>query len=269
MECLKCGHVVTYPAPSASELTQIYEKNYRYDIHRLIEDEKTWRSRQLASLLNKVLPVGANKSVFEIGAMQGIFLGVLKQLGWSTSGIELDPASVKIASDKGINLRQSSITDWLTLGVKSEYDLVVLSHTLEHLTDLSSALAGIHSALKPNGHVALIVPNCRSTLVKVFGKCWGWWQVPIHLNHFSTVSLEYLCSEAGFTKTYTASVGGDSLMLLSSAMLLLKIAPGIKTNNTESVSKLTSAVIKLFSASMRYWRCIGNDELIFIGQKRA
>jgi SAM-dependent methyltransferase len=66
----------------------------------------------------------------------------------------------------------------------SEFDLVLMSHVLEHVDDVVATLDEIHRILKPGGSLVIQVPYFRS--VDAFTD-------PTHQHFFTARSLDYAC----------------------------------------------------------------------------
>jgi len=73
------------------------------------------------------------------------------------------------------------------------FDLVILSHTLEHLIDFD-VLDDLGKLLSPNGYIYVEVPNA-SRYLKDRRLTPGYYLDRLHINHFSTHSLLYLMSK--------------------------------------------------------------------------
>lgn len=69
-------------------------------------------------------------------------------------------------------------------------DLIILSHTLEHIPDPLQLLKQLRSKLKPNGNLICLVPNS--------GVVWSDVTVFEHIHHFTPSSLINLFTLAGF-----------------------------------------------------------------------
>ena len=76
------------------------------------------------------------------------------------------------------------------------FDVVVLSHVLEHIVDVQAAVAGLRALVKPGGLVYIEVPDAaryHEHLVAPFHDF-----NTEHINHFSGRLLERLLADAGF-----------------------------------------------------------------------
>ncbi len=255
LRCAGCDNIFVSPMPTPKELNRIYGKSYSYDVHLLIEREKLYRTAHTASYIKS-----RNKGkgeVIEIGSMFGHLLEALGKLGVKASGIELDKRAVAIGQKKGVNLKQSSLEAFLKTS-KKRYSTVVMSHVLEHILDPAARLEDIKKLITGNGRLILIVPNSSAFTAKLSGKYWGYWQVPVHVNHFNRRSLTTLLERSGFTVVDTRFRGGDSLLFLSTIANLA----GATGDGEISLSGPKKAIIKLFSAITKYWYRVGNDDLI-------
>src|SRR5213079_3263654 len=87
-------------------------------------------------------------------------------------------------------------------------------HVLEHLLEPDEVLKKLQTILEPDGKIIISVPNTQSFCVNLFGSRWGWWQVPVHVNHFNISAMEQLAKKCGYKIECTRIKGGDSLMIL-------------------------------------------------------
>ncbi len=79
-----------------------------------------------------------------------------------------------------------------------EYDVVSLSHCLEHTRDPRAELAAAHVALAPGGLLLIEVPDPESILRKLFRSRWLPYFQPQHQHLLSARNLTVLLGEAGF-----------------------------------------------------------------------
>lgn len=144
-------------------------------------------------------PMGAR--ILEIGCATGeLAAAVRSQLPISQyEGIELSPAG-DIARPHLNQLHTSPLPELLrTKSIKGEFDLIIMSHVLEHLVDPGAELSAMRDVLSPKGVIFLEVPNR--------GGARG---LPIddnrsHLHFFCATSLTRLVSNYGLEALATAT----------------------------------------------------------------
>jgi SAM-dependent methyltransferase len=163
--------------------------------------------------------------VLDIGCGSGFYLQQLQQLGWDVYGVEPNPAAAAAAVEllgvpvERIQVQSADEADW----PPGHFDLITLSHVLEHLADPRRALSDIHRWLARAGRVRIWVPNVDSLEARLFGKLWFALDVPRHLVHYSPATISRMLSLTGFkvqrlVPEYQASSLSGSLSHLLDAM---------------------------------------------------
>ena len=77
------------------------------------------------------------------------------------------------------------------------FDLVVIWHVLEHLSDPVATVHQAAAMLRPGGVLALAVPNFSSRQARWFGADWFHLDLPRHLWHFRADDLRQICQPQG------------------------------------------------------------------------
>jgi SAM-dependent methyltransferase len=107
------------------------------------------------------------------------------------------------------------------------YDVVSMSHYLEHTIDPRAELAAAYTTLQPGGVLLIELPDPDSPWLSVLGRFWMPWFQPQHLHLLSTIQLAALLREAGFQpvqwETGAAHQGSD--LILSAYTFLRWLAP--------------------------------------------
>ena len=83
------------------------------------------------------------------------------------------------------------------------YDVVSMSHYLEHTRDPRAELAAAREALAPGGLLLIEVPDPAFVLGTVLGRLWLPWFQPQHQHLLSVENLTRLLGEAGFSLVVT------------------------------------------------------------------
>ncbi len=260
MHCSKCDHYFTNPVFTEKELNDIYSNAYSYDAHSLIKKEKQMRARKYAEYIANLDNVS---SALEVGCMHGLLLTELQSLGLSVSGVELDPEAAQYCRNHGLEVVQSSIEDHLK-HAQSKDDVIIMSHVIEHIADPEKQLKELHKRMSDDGRLVLITPNSNAKTRKLFGRYWGYWQVPVHINHFNKSSMKKLLEKAGFSITDHKTYGGDSLFFLSSLANLVGAS-----NDTQTLSRPKKALVKIATVLLKPWYFVGSEDMVVVASKSA
>ena len=96
--------------------------------------------------------------MLDLGCGDGIVLHSARRDGWDVHGLELFPEQVALVRETlGLDVETSDIESYQ--GAPGSWDVVVLTHVLEHLPDPVGALRKIRDLLKPDGVGVLEFPN--------------------------------------------------------------------------------------------------------------
>lgn len=257
VQCKVCSNGITYPAVEKEELSKIYSETYLYPIHLLALGEKKFRARSMAAYIKANAPAHTYKSVLEIGCMFGYLLEELKS-EYKVKGIDIGRDAVSYCRNKGLDVDDISIENFIS-NSNEKFDIIVISHVLEHLLKPQEVLSDLHLHLNPGGKIFILVPNYRSLSPKIFGRYWGWWQVPVHINHFNEISLTALSESMQFEKELVRFRGGDSLMLLLNFINIFSFR-----NKNKAPGFFQKMIIGFFTRVFRYWYYLGNEELTIV-----
>lgn len=155
----------------------------------------------------------------DVGCGAGRFLKEMASLGWNVEGIEADPeACSSLGRNSSIRVHRGSLMDPLEgLGT---FDVISVTHVIEHLDDPVAALKRCASWLNPGGRIVITTPNVRALSRVQFGKHWRGWEVPRHLMLFSPQSLRECASRSGLIPkaVWTISRGAPWFWLASLAL---------------------------------------------------
>lgn len=113
---------------------------------------------ELAGALRRVLGPVTGLDVFDLGCGTGLMAPVLKPLAARLDGIDLSPAMVAKAAERGLydDVREGELVGMLT-GRPGRYDLITAADVLVYVGDLAPVMAAAHQALKPGGAFAFTV----------------------------------------------------------------------------------------------------------------
>lgn len=143
----------------------------------------------------------------DIGCGVGRQLRLFRDCGYQVTGVETNPAALVVAQ-KEAEVFDGTAEHLPPEITRQKFDVVLLSHVLEHCLDPASALANIRQILNPVGGTLIIeVPNNQALGLHRFHAAWPWADVPRHLHLFTAHSLEWLLHAAGMTVLKTFHTG--------------------------------------------------------------
>lgn len=189
--CQRCGVVFANPMPSDDHVAAVYSPAGEWGRHRQEEQEKQVSRARLERLFEpvadtlNVLTPPANATVLDFGCGLGGMLDGLAALGWQTYGIE--PA-MKVAF-----ARHHELTE---IPASGEFDVAVLHHVLEHVTDPLTILKQMAGAVREGGVLLISVPNLDD--VAIHGEMKYCIRAGVHVLAYTSASLAWLTAEAGF-----------------------------------------------------------------------
>lgn len=132
----------------------------------------------------------------DIGCGNGQFLHDAIQLGWECYGLDFDPLAVEAARKTGANVALGGFPD--TELPSCYFNMVTLSHVIEHVHDPLLALKEIYRILKPGGLLWIATPNIDSLGHNRFRRFWRGIEAPRHVVLFNRKSLKLALIDAGF-----------------------------------------------------------------------
>ncbi|ONH36816.1 MULTISPECIES: bifunctional 2-polyprenyl-6-hydroxyphenol methylase/3-demethylubiquinol 3-O-methyltransferase UbiG [Protofrankia] len=95
----------------------------------------------------------------DCGCGAGDSARLLAGRGWSVTGITSDPAALAVAERVCETVHLYDLTKGLPFAADGSYDLVLLSHVLEHLADPAGLLAEARRVVAGDGLVVVALPN--------------------------------------------------------------------------------------------------------------
>jgi SAM-dependent methyltransferase len=119
----------------------------------------------------------------------------LAQRGWSIVGVEPDPKAISQAN--GLTIYSGTAEEIPHSIQDDRFDLVIMSHTLEHCLDPVAAVRNAAALLKPEGRLLIEVPNKNCVHFRTFGPASECFDVPRHLFFFGPCSLRRLVERCG------------------------------------------------------------------------
>jgi SAM-dependent methyltransferase len=136
-------------------------------------------------------------TLLDVGCGNGAFLLRAAEAGWKVQGVEPDPLAAAQASSSGLRVHRGGIESF---SARAEFDVITLSHVLEHLHEPGTALSACRRMLRPGGQLWMALPNVEGLGHRVYKSAWFPLEPPRHLFLPSMRELERLCRDAGFQR---------------------------------------------------------------------
>jgi 2-polyprenyl-3-methyl-5-hydroxy-6-metoxy-1,4-benzoquinol methylase len=137
-----------------------------------------------------------NARLLDVGFGSGAFLESAKNAGWNVAGVDPDPVSVDSAIKRGLNVRAGGVEAFADM--PESFDVVTMSHVIEHVHAPWKTLKSIYHLLKPGGFLWLSTPNIQSFGHEYYGKNWRGLEPPRHLILFNWQAISELLRNTGF-----------------------------------------------------------------------
>jgi SAM-dependent methyltransferase len=198
--CDFCGFVYADTAVTQEDYDRFYASFSKY------EDKKTATgggetpsdARRLKDTAGDLARFLGNRAarILDIGCANGGLLARLKAVGFANvCGFDLPAGCVENTRKLGVEAHFGSVTEHPP-GI-GKFDLIILSHVLEHLRDLHQAIRGIEPLLQKGGYVYVEVPDASEYASHVVAPFQDF--NTEHINHFSMLGMKNLMGQFGFS----------------------------------------------------------------------
>ncbi|MDP8957356.1 MAG: class I SAM-dependent methyltransferase [Actinomycetota bacterium] len=235
LRCTRCELVWTHPRPRSEEIHKLYERYYTHspfpDAHAkplprmgsVAEDpalpqdpdeegedgggagfagllkrglRRLGPFRERAAGVTLWLDASQRGRLLDVGCGNGRFLARMRDAGWDVHGVEPDPVAAETA--RGFFGLQVTCAPLQHAALPEEtFDVITLSHVVEHVYDPIGLLIECARLLKPDGQLVVVTPNSGSLGRRWFGRWWRGWEVPRHLFIFSPRTLQACAERSG------------------------------------------------------------------------
>lgn len=133
-------------------------------------------------------------SILDVGCGTGHYLYKLKNYGF-TNLLGVDPYLHETINYKnGLTVRKAELSE-----VKGLWDVIMLHHSLEHMSEQSETLKNIASLLKDNGICLIRIPTVSSEPWEKYKENWVHLDPPRHFFLHSHKSLRMIAEQAGLS----------------------------------------------------------------------
>jgi SAM-dependent methyltransferase len=196
--CVACGFVFADTAVGQAAYDRFYAERSKYEDSATstgsgLSESDGRRLNDMADAI-AIQVRGTDARVLDLGCANGGLLGALQRKGFSDlTGVDPSPAcTAATRSGYSVQAIAASLYALPDLGL---FDVITLSHVLEHLENLQGAVQNLSRMLRPEGFVYIEVPDAgryTECLVAPFQDF-----NTEHINHFSPGTLRRLMAGAG------------------------------------------------------------------------
>lgn len=244
--CPNCGMVYANTPVRQGAYDLYYEEHSKYEDPAIASGGGTSDlDRTRLELLADRIAAHARPTarILDIGCANGGLLDALRRRGYqSLHGVDAAPACVQEVRGKGITATRTALSKLSSSGIAGQFDVIVLSHVLEHVADLSGLMASAAKLLTPRGMIYAETPDAARYADFPF--------VPFyffdseHINHFDAIRLGALGSFCGFDTQAagTVDLGVGPAVLYPACWIWLRRNTGSKPTALPEDRELEKAV---------------------------
>lgn len=199
--CQRCGNIQQSHYYDEKTLIEFYTNYYRKIYGDtapsvLYNSQKNVSGKKIYDIVSKFR---RPQNVLEIGCGAGGILEVFKDAGSEVLGLDFDEEFLDIARARKIDVKRGSTE---VLDENNKFDLIILSHVLEHIVEPAKFLKQLISFMNDDGLLYIEVPSVDRVaeggydfdLLNYFQNA--------HTIHFTTKSLEMMCKSVGLRPLY-------------------------------------------------------------------
>jgi 2-polyprenyl-3-methyl-5-hydroxy-6-metoxy-1,4-benzoquinol methylase len=251
--CNECSFVFTNPLPARETYERFYQDAYAdYYGHITPTPEGSRLKMEPVSLtakfnrLEQTRPL-AGCRLLEVGPGQGLFLWWAQRRGCKVLGVEPSPDFCRVLASAGLSHLQGTLKD-VREEIHGRFDIIFMSHVLEHFYDPNEALEQCRQLLFDGGILAVEVPN----ILKPFRSLDRYFLRFVHPSSFSAETLVAMLEKHGF-QPETIDEGGNDWRSPQSLFVLAR-----KTDKMPAQPQLppqrAEQVLDLLERYRRIWR---------------
>ncbi len=159
----------------------------------LFDKEEGYTANSFVNQLN------TGSKVLDVGAGAGSKLIEYNAFEWEAFGVEPDEDAASHKISDQIKVYKGTAEDIPHEIAQEQFDMISMTHVLEHCINPDNAIQNIHSLLKPEGVFWCEVPNCACEHFKQLNICSEMFDAPRHIHFFDEKSLTNILSKNGFS----------------------------------------------------------------------
>jgi SAM-dependent methyltransferase len=230
--CRACGHIFQNPRLTIEGLNFYYADCYDGLGEDLVEGLFASSYKQYVERARFVEETVKEKPArwLDVGAGHGHFANVAQ---------DLLPATRIEGVDLSSSIEEAERRRWIAKGYRAlfpeaagdlardPYDVVSMSHYLEHVREPAAEIEAAATVLRPGGHLFIEVPDPDSRLGSLLGGLWMPWLQPQHQHFLNVARLDALLRKHGFLPVawHRGEAHQDVDFFFAACLLVRRIVP--------------------------------------------
>jgi SAM-dependent methyltransferase len=267
-KCSSCDSEFLDPRPTEAELPPFYPDDYHaYNenhggVARLLVEA---RARSRAHLYGRLMQNRSGR-IFDVGTGDCRHFDELRRfLDVECAGIEIQPDIAAKGRARGYEVLEGTLEAADLTGHVGRYDIVSMNHVLEHVVFPHTMLERARELLRPGGHVIGQLPTVTSWENRLFGRNWGGYHYPRHLQIPSKRGLAGLLENVGFNGVKIRSAPHiQTTISLQNSLVRRGWRPPMKNGKTPLYGALLVAALPYETVA---WLCDEGGIIDFQAQK--
>lgn len=304
--CPRCNLIWLSPQPSPTGLTRLYTDYYTHYTHSqpdaeeesilvraltrgipaalqgygdIVADVNERRLGRLLSFIGPLAELGrrgtmglsgtSRGTLLDFGCGSGAYLRHMRSLGWRVAGFEQDPRAASVAGETlGDDCIHTTLAD-ARAAAPDGYDVVTLSHVIEHLLDPIATLIECAACLRPGGKLVIATPNTASRGHRHFGRNWLHLDPPRHINLFNAGTLTEVARRAGFRVASVTSPSSSAHFVWQASTMIEErgFLPGIRVEDLTLWGLFESGLFWIWEYALTRFGALCGEELLLTAIK--
>jgi len=199
--CLDCASEYLHPRPTEAEIRSFYPADYHayHEDHGAVASLLVGMRARLRGRYYRRLLGNRPGRLFDVGAGDCRHFDELARFcELEFGGVELQPEIAARARKRGYDVVPGTLETLNLEGHEAAWDVVSMNHIIEHVIEPRRMVERAHRLLRPGGWVVGQLPALDSWESRLFGRRWGGYHYPRHLQAFSRRGLRRILESAGF-----------------------------------------------------------------------
>ena len=155
VQCTRCETIFRNPRERAFEVTDVYADDTP-SLETLQSLHDTQRGAFEAQVSRLTDAAGRPGRGLEIGSYAGAFLSAARAAGWRFEGLDVNEMANEFARSLGHTVTSGDLVSYRTT---QPFDAVAIWNCFDQLPDPRAAARAVRALLRPNGVLAIRVPN--------------------------------------------------------------------------------------------------------------